>query len=267
MVNMLYLLLINIIIIKLYLKYTLQILDATSHILAIIFYYCEIRRNIIEYNLKTVFPNIDKNKMNHIRFKSIKIFFINILIGINQCLFYDSFLNRYYDSNNFIFSKKSTILLYHLGIFNDFVSFYKQNKQSFYAIYKGKFTFPFKSYPIKLVKNNKIKYNDMIKYNIIATSIDQKSKGGEVYFLNSKVSFHDSLIKYSIIDKRTIFLYCVLYNDKIFKLTPKIIKINITNKKIDEVVQEIANIISKIIKKYPEQYLWAHNRFNISCVK
>ena len=267
MVNMLYLLLISIILIKLYLKYTLQILDATSHILAIIFYYCQTRKNIIEYNLKTVFPNIDKNKMNHIRFKSIKIFFINILIGINQCLFYDSFLIRYYDSNNFTFSKKSTILLCHLGIFYDFISFYKQTKKSFYGIYKGKFTFPFKSYPIKLVKNNKIKYNDMMKYNIIATPIDQKSKGGEVYFLNHKVSFHDSLIKYSIIEKRNIFLSYVLYDDTIFKLTQKIIKINIINKKIDEVVQEIANKMSKIIKKYPEQYLWAHNRFNISCVK
>ena len=58
----------------------------------------------------------------------------------------------------------------------------------------------------------------------------------------------------------------LIWNEKIFMIQ-RALKINVINKKIDEVVQEIANKMSKIIKKYPEQYLWAHNRFNISCVK
>ena len=97
-----YLYIIIILISFLYLKYTLEIIDKLSYLITLVLYYLNIRKDIIEYNLKEVFPNITKNEMNKIRFKSIKYFLINVFIVINQYLFYDSFLLKYYDKKKYI---------------------------------------------------------------------------------------------------------------------------------------------------------------------
>jgi lauroyl/myristoyl acyltransferase len=259
-----YLFLIILLIPFLYVKYTLEIIDKLSYLIALVLYYLDIRKDIIEYNLNEVFPNITKNKMNKIRFKSIKYFLINLFICINQYLFYDSFLLKYYDKKKYILQKKSILVLPHFGIFYDFTSLYNQTKLSLYGIYKGKFNLPHNSNKIKCVKHNKIDFTDMNNYNIIETPIDQKSSNGiKVEFLGKEVKFHTTLIKYSILFKRNIFIYYVHFNDKKYKLIQRFIKINTNNKKLEEIVQEIASKMTNIIKNNPEQYLWLHNRFNL----
>ena len=247
----------------LYKKYTLEIINNLSYLIALVLYYLNIRKDIIEYNLKEVFPNITKNEMNKIRFKSIKYFLINVFIVINQYLFYDSFLLKYYDKKKYILKNKSTFLLMHLGIFYDFTSLYNQTKHSLYIIYKGKkFNLPFNNKKIKCAKHNKVDFENSKKFDLILTPIDQKSSNRiKVYFLGKEVKFHTTLIKYSILFKRDIFIYYVHFNDKKYKLIQRFIKINTNNKKLEEIVQEIANKMTQIIKKNPEQKYWHFKTF------
>ena len=94
--------------------------------------------------------------------------------------------------------------------------------------------------------------------------IDQKSssKNETVLFLNKYVTFHSYLIKLAIKQERDICFYYIII-DK-YKLQPKLIKIKTKDKSIHQISQSIANEMTTIIKKYPEQYFWPHNRFNIS---
>ena len=61
--------------------------------------------------------------------------------------------------------------------------------------------------------------------------------------------------------KRDIFIYYVHFNDQKYKLIQRFIKININNKKLEEIVQEIANKMTQIIKKNPEQKYWHFKTF------
>ena len=80
--------------------------------------------------------------------------------------------------------------------------------------------------------------------------------------LNKYVTFHSYLIKLAIKQERDICFYYIII-DK-YKLHPKLIKIKTKDKSIYEIVQTIANEMTAIIKQYPEQYLWSHNRFSIN---
>ena len=247
-----------------YLIYTLEILITISYFLSIFLYYFNVRKDIIEYNLNIVFPNINKEELDKIRFNSYKYYLLNFFIFLNQYLFYDSFLLKYYKNKNLKIKKKSTILLFHLGIFYDFMSFIKQTEKSFFNIYKGKFNLPFNDKKIKLVKYKNVDLNEISSYHNIATSIDQKtSRGIEITFLNKKVKFHDTLLKYSIQKKRDLYLYYCIIDEKNYKINQKIIKINYEGKDIKNLIQEISDKMTFYIKKYPNQYLWLHNRFNL----
>jgi len=247
---------------KLYIKYTLEIIYNLASIIAFIPYYFNIRKKLIESNLKIVFPTITKIRQNSIRFHSWKFLIINILTCLNQYLFKNSYLLKYYTINTINLPKKTFIPLAHFGLFYDFTSFFKLTQNSLYVIYKGKFNLNFNT-KIKTLKHNKITTPNTTYYTVF-TPIDQKcsSKNETVLFLNNYLTFHSSLIQQSIHQERDIIFYYVVINN--YKLYPKLIKIETKDKSIHDIVQLIATEMTTIIKQYPEQYLWSHNRFSIN---
>ena len=72
--------------------------------------------------------------------------------------------------------------------------------------------------------------------------------------------FQYNLIEYAIDNKRDIYFYYTLHDNKKIKVFCQ--KIESKNKSIDNVIQNISNEMTKIILKNPEQYLWNYNIFN-----
>ena len=262
---MIYIILTTIIIftnILLYLQYTFFFLYWISYFLAYIPYYLNVRKDIINYNIKTFLPDLTKKKIDHLNFQQYKFFILNILIGINQYLFKNSLIIKNYSKNNLILpNKKCLIIQAHQGIYYDIFSFYNLiGKKSFYGIYKGNFKFRFKG-KIKCEKHSKIDFYNLKKYFCIYTPIDQKSGDKTlVNFLGKNVNFHSKLLDYSITTNRDIYFYYTIVENNLIK--PNLVKIITKNKNLQQVVQDVADKSTEIIKKYPEQYLWCHDRFN-----
>ena len=215
-----------------------------------------------------VFPTITKIRQNSIRFHSWKFMIINILTCLNQYLFKNSFLFKYFTINYINLPRKTFIPMAHFGLYYDFTSFFKLTHKSVLGIYKGKnFNLNF-NHKIKTVKHDKINILEINKYHTLYTPIDQKSQSKsqdsteQILFLNNNVTFQSFLIELSIRQNRDIYFYYIIINN--YKLYPKLIKIKTKDKSIYEIVQTIANEMTAIIKQYPEHYLWSYKRFNIT---
>lgn len=247
---------------------TIIIFKSISYCLAYVIYFLNIRKSIIEYNLKQSFPSISQSKLDFIRFHSNKVFIFNVLIGIKIWLLGDSNFWSLYDNNIKInsFPNKCFFCACHLGIYYDLSSLPYIFNKNVTAIYKGNFSLK-SNKKIEYIKHNQINKNtsDFFKKSLIITPIDQNPPShlsSEVKFLNSKVSLHNFLIKLSMNQERDIYFAWVLFPEQ-NKLRLNYIKINYNEKSLNEVCQIIANKMSELIIKYPEQYFWMHDRFKL----
>uniref|UniRef100_A0A6C0EK83 Lipid A biosynthesis acyltransferase n=1 Tax=viral metagenome TaxID=1070528 RepID=A0A6C0EK83_9ZZZZ len=246
---------------KLYINYTLEIIYNVAYLLAFIPYYLNIRHKIIVTNLKIVFPDISDKRIDHIRFHSWKYFIINLLTCINQYLFRNSFLKKYYSINHIDVPHKSFFTAAHLGLYYDLTGFQQLTGKSVYTIYKGNFKLDFNGI-LKMVQHNNINLKELGKYFTVITPIDQKSNDKTIVkFLDQSVRFHSYLINISVRENRDIYLSFVII--KKYALELVYIKINTKDKTLEEIVQDVAYKYTDLIKQHPEQYLWSHNRFNI----
>lgn len=264
MYGLITIILLTYLLIKIYLYWTLEILNGISYFLAIFPYYFNLRRNIVEKNLNHVFKNIEKNKIERIYFRCLKIYILNCFIVLNQYLFGDSFLVKYYNIDKDIkLNNKSFIALCHLGLYYDFMSFYKIFNKTFCGIYKGNIDWKIKNKNIVYLKHSNINLLELNKYYVNSSPIDQKPDNVtflKLNFLNNNVPFHSYLVSNAIASKRDIYFYYCLYKSN--KINVKFEKIDTINKSIDTVLQDLADIMTNIILQNPEQYLWLHNRFN-----
>ena len=173
---------------------------------------------------------------------------------------------KYYNIDKDIkLNNKSFIALCHLGLFYDLVFFYKNFNKSACAIYKGKFDLKINNKNIVYLKHSNINLLELNKYYINCSPIDQKSDnvtGIKVNFLNNNVLFHSFLVRNAIAKKRDIYFYYCLYKSN--KINVKFEKIDTINKSIDTVLQDLADRMTNIIFKNPDQYLWTYNRFNFN---
>lgn len=246
----------------LYKKYILEIIYNVAYFLAFIPYYLNIRHKIIVGNLKFLFPDISDKRIDYIRFHSCKYFIINIIICLNQYIFSNSFLKKYYSVKHIDIPHKSLIILAHFGLYYDFTGFQELTGKSLYGIYKGKFEWKINNKYIVYRKHNNINLKELNKYFIVTTPIDQKSDNKTIVkFLGQWVKFHSKLIDFSIKNNRDIYFYNVIIKNYRLELT--LTKIDTKNKPLVEIVQDIAYKFTDLIKQNPEQYLWYHNRFNI----
>ena len=239
-----------------------------TNLFSFFLYHSNYRKQIVEFNLKKVFPDINQKKIDLIRYGSCKILIYNILIFFNILLFGCSGLERYYKKK--IKFDKSIVCCSHFGIFYDGPSIAYHTQKSTIAVYKSKglpFNIKCRNNLMHFIKHNDVKKNKEIlfNYNTILVPIDQKAPlhaSSEVSFLNQKIRIHNYLIKKGIEKNRSIYFGWIDYPENSKYFNYNYFKIETKNKTIDEVCQSISNCISNIIRKNPEQYLWFHNRFS-----
>lgn len=237
------------------------LLNIISYILALFLFFKIQRYKISKYNLKLIFPKKSFFEINKIIFNSYKNFTFNILILLVQNIFGDNYLINYYNIKNYNITKKCQLILAHYGLFYDFVSGIKIFNKNLAGIYKGKFNH-INNKNFKFFKHNMIDYTLLSKYYIITTPNDQRSNDKTIVsFLNKQVKFHSKLVDFSLNDNRDLYFYYV--DIEWNSLNTNIVKINTKDKQLIDIIQNIADMITKIILKNPDQYLWLHDRFNV----
>jgi hypothetical protein len=170
--------------------YFVLFLNIASYILALITYLIVSKFRIISNNnLNLIFSNYSFIQKQIIIINSYKNFIFNIIIVLLQYLFRDSFLYKYYNKKSYKIYNKIQLVLCHFGLFYDpSSSIYMFNKK-IASIYKGNFDF-YINKNIKMFQHNKINFNELYRYDIIATPIDQKSVDlPKVYFLKQETKF------------------------------------------------------------------------------
>lgn len=261
--------------IKLYLINIIYIFDLVATILSrIISLFTKKRNKIVYKNLELVFGSrFSDNDKHKIMINSYKLLIINALISIHQRFFINNnYLLNFYSINfntNFK-NKKMIFVMMHYGIFYDFTTFFKIN---------GKMICNFKmhnKFAQELIWNSNKFKNKIIGVNLgnlkfyfnenkhMYLLTDQKGSRykEDILFLNNKCKFHDYPVNIHKVTNRSIsIIYCHYQN---YKIKMNVIPININNKTKKEIVQEIADNFTNIILKNPEQYMWAHNRFNLA---
>ena len=105
-------------------------------------------------------------------------------------------------------------------------------------------------------------YNILNENKILGLVSDQdaKSKGIFVNFFNKPASTHTGAAKFHLnIGAPLIFGLCIQTGFQKYKI--ELIPISGAKKSVESITQEFTNILEKIIKKYPEQNFWFHNRW------
>lgn len=263
---------------KLYCIFFIDILDFEASILATIFLSFGNKRNrIMEFNLKKVFPEINSQEINEIKYKSLKLSFLNLLICLHQrflitrdlllpkCVTVEGKLQK---------NEKCIMACAHYGIVWHPVTFKKQYG-SLAFLYKNNFRFLDSYFLPRLLFNKHNVYpfyhNQMSLFKREKRAskkiiiCDQKGNSQPVKFLNnlnlrifnSPAVLHNNL-------NLPIYVYFCKYEFKTKTFLQKIIKVSIEkNDDIDSITQKIANIFTEEINKNPEQYFWLHDIFKI----
>ena len=265
-----------IILFYLYFRYLIYVIDFFSGILAAVVIWCNgFRMKVIDYNLKKVFPNMSDKRKSEIKFKSLKIFFINLFLVLHQRLLLNNSLdfitNRFISGDNFI-DKKRILACAHLGIIWHPVSFNKRYGSNSFMFknnikFLEKIFLPkkiFNSYEIYPCKNNEMSILKKSPVNNFIIICDQRGNSNELNFLNHKLKIFNSPSRLHYDLNIPLYCYFAIYNFKLKKIKEHIIKIKIDdNDNVQSVTQKIADVFTKFIFNYPEQYFWAHNIFRV----
>ena len=104
---------------------------------------------------------------------------------------------------------------------------------------------------------------DILKENKILGLVsdqDAKSKGIFVNFFNRQASTHTGAAKFHLnTGAPMIFGLCIQTDLQKYKI--ELISVPGTEKNVENITQEFTAILENIIRKYPEQNFWFHNRW------
>ena len=257
---------------KIYFYNLIFFLDNLSTLLGYIYLKVHSKRSrIIESNLNRIFPNITKKKVQEIKTKSTKLFFLNILMCLHQrFLIKNDFLVHNFENPKINKEKlqNSIFVMAHYGIFwhpiivkklfgpvsfifKDFSSFLKN-----IIIPKKKFIdfdcIPYSHNEVSNILSQKK------KTNIYIVSDHITKNGTLVKFLNHEVKLYNSPITLHKLTKLPIYIYFCRYNFEKTKMIQEIIPLeNKQRENVATLVQKIADIFTEEIIKNPEQYLWS----------
>ena len=104
---------------------------------------------------------------------------------------------------------------------------------------------------------------DILKENKILGLVsdqDAKSKGIFVNFFNRQASTHTGAAKFHLnTGAPMIFGSCIQTDFQKYKI--ELISVTGAEKNVENITQEFTSILENIIRKYPEQNFWFHNRW------
>ena len=267
---------------QLYWFYLLHVFDFIASGLALIsIKFAKNRNRIMDYNLKLCLPGKTNKEYEKIKYLSVKLSLINGLLALHQrFLLNGDTILPYVKKPHYKFNEndeKRICLICHYGIYYHLVTF-KNIYGTTSVQYKSKLNL-FKNFFMnkkKFNQNNIFPYlhteMSFFKRNVEVQNLlilcDQKGRNTfdkHILFLNQKVdNFHSSPAVLSRELNLSIYIGFVKYDfDNVcFSHTGEKLEI-LSGESTHDITQKIASRFTEEILNHPEQYLWAHNRFNI----
>ena len=269
----------------LYWFYLLHVFDFIASGLALLsIHFSKERNRIMDYNLRLCLPGKTKKEYDKVKYLSMKMLYMNVLFVFTQrvLLLNDRIItylpNKDFDNQMFLNKDGKRICVFcHYGIFSHTVTFknlygpisfmYKNHSKTIHKLiyniddFAPKGVFPYLHTEMSLFKRNMEAKN-------LSLVCDQKGRNTfdkPTIFLNQKVdNFHSSpAVLSKELDLPIYFVFCKYDFDNVC-FSHKIEKLEILPEECShEITQKIATRFAEEILSHPEQYLWAHNRFNI----
>jgi len=272
---------------QLYWFYLLHVFDFIASGLALLTIKFSKKHNrIMDYNLKLCLPGKTKKEYEKIKYLSIKLGIINGLLALHQrFLLNGDTVLPYVKKPHYRFhenDEKRICLFSHYGIYYHPVTLknlYGSVSFLFKTIRKKQNSF-FENYFFNknLFNKNKIYpylhnefkscIKNLDKFKNIYLVCDQKGRNTfnkPITFLNQKVdNFHSSpAVLSKELELPIYFVFCKYDFDNV-RFSHKIQKLEfLPEDSTYDITQKIATRFTEEILNQPEQYLWAHNRFNI----
>ena len=252
----------------------------SQHIASILFHYIPKRKSIAVKNIKIAFPEKSYKWINNTLkncYKFLSFNFIQFLAFPESTNSIKIQINGQEELDKAFEKEKGVILIsahfgaweilgHWLGINNYPLRGVAQRQTN-----KGANKFFEEKRQLSGIKHVYRKVGMDVLYNVLnenkmlglVSDQDAKSKGIFVNFFNKPASTHKGAAIFHL-NTKSPMIFGVCIQTGFQKYMIEFIPITIVDNTIKEITQEYTLILEKIIKQYPDQYFWFHNRWKTS---
>jgi len=255
----------------------------SQHIASILYYYIPKRRKVAIKNLRTAFPEYSDIWIQNMLKKCYKFFIYNFIQFLAFPKSTDSIkiqINGQVALDNALEKGKGVILIsahfgaweilgHWLGVNNYPLRGVAQRQKN-----KGANKFFEEKRQLSGIKHIYRKVGMDVLYNILkenkilglVSDQDAKNKGIFVNFFNTPASTHKGAAIFHLnTSAPMIFGLCIQTGFQEYKI--ELIPIIPVNNTIEDITKQYTLTLEKIIRKYPEQNFWFHNRWKTTLMK
>ena len=255
----------------------------SQHIASILYQYIPKRKKVAIKNLKTAFPEYSDIWIQNMRKKCYKFFIYNFIQFLAFPKSTDSIkiqINGHVALDNALEKGKGVILIsahfgaweilgHWLGVNNYPLRGVAQRQKN-----KGANKFFEEKRQLSGIKHIYRKVGIDVLYNILkenkilglVSDQDAKNKGIFVNFFNTPASTHKGAAIFHLnTSAPMIFGLCIQTGFQEYKI--ELIPIIPVNNTIEDITKQYTLTLEKIIRKYPEQNFWFHNRWKTTPMK
>ena len=255
----------------------------SQHIASILYYYIPKRRKVAIKNLRTAFPEYSDIWIQNMLKKCYKFFIYNFIQFLAFPKSTDSIkiqINGQVALDNALEKGKGVILIsahfgaweilgHWLGVNNYPLRGVAQRQKN-----KGANKFFEEKRQLSGIKHIYRKVGMDVLYNILkenkilglVSDQDAKNKGIFVNFFNTPASTHKGAAIFHLnTSAPMIFGLCIQTGFQEYKI--ELIPIIPVNNTIEDITKQYTLTLEKIIRKYPDQYFWFHNRWKTTQMK
>tara|TARA_Y100001970_G_C14086100_1_gene777400 strand:- start:73 stop:918 length:846 start_codon:yes stop_codon:yes gene_type:complete len=252
----------------------------SQHIASILFHYIPKRKNIAMNNIKIAFPEKSDQWINNTLkncYKFLSYNFIQFLTFPDSTNTIKIQINGQEELDKAFEEGKGVILISaHFGAWEILGHWFGINNYPLRGVAQrqtnnGANKFFEEKRQLSGIKHIYRKVGMDILYNVLnenkmlglVSDQDAKSKGVFVNFFNKPSSTHKGAAIFHLNTKSPmIFGVCIQIGFQKYMI--ELIPICVSNNTIEEITQEYTLTLEKIIKQYPEQNFWFHNRWKTS---
>ncbi len=265
-------------------KFSLQNQVAISqHIASILYHYIPKRKKVAIKNLKTAFPECSDTWIQNTLKKCYKFLCYNFIQFLAFPKSTDSIkiqINGQATLDNELEKGKGVILISaHFGAWEILGHWLGMNNYPLRGVAqrqknKGANKFFEEKRQLSGIKHIYRKVGMDVLYNILkenkilglVSDQDAKNKGIFVNFFNTPASTHKGAAIFHLnTSAPMIFGLCIQTGFQEYKI--ELIPIIPVNNTIEDITKQYTHTLEKIIRKYPDQYFWFHNRWKTNPMK
>jgi len=255
----------------------------SQHIASILYYYIPKRRKVAIKNLRTAFPEYSDIWIQNMLKKCYKFFIYNFIQFLAFPKSTDSIkiqINGQVALDNALEKGKGVILISaHFGAWEILGHWLGVNNYPLRGVAqrqtnKGANKFFEEKRQLSGIKHIYRKVGMDVLYNILkenkilglVSDQDAKNKGIFVNFFNTPASTHKGAAIFHLnTNAPMIFGLCIQIGFQKYKI--ELIPIIPVNNTIEDITKQYTLTLEKIIRKYPEQNFWFHNRWKTTPMK